>query len=53
MNVKYIKIMCINIKKKSWKVAYDVYFRSKNLRSSYFYMMGLKTFFDSNYDDSK
>lgn len=27
--------------------------RSKNLRSSYFYMMGLKTFFDSNYDDSK
>jgi len=27
--------------------------RSKNLRSSYFYMMGLKTFFDSNFDDSK
>jgi len=27
--------------------------RSKNLRASYFYMMGLKTFFDSNYEDSK
>ena len=31
----------------------DAITRSKNLRSSYFYMMGLKTFFDSNYDDAK
>jgi len=31
----------------------DTISRSKNLRSSYFYMMGLKTFFESNYDDAK
>jgi len=31
----------------------DTITRSKNLRSSYFYMMGLKTFFDSNYDDAR
>jgi len=31
----------------------DTISQSKNLRSSYFYMMGLKTFFESNYEDSK
>jgi len=31
----------------------DTITSSKNLRSSYFYMMGLKTFFDSNYEDAK
>ncbi|XP_057300354.1 MAU2 chromatid cohesion factor homolog [Hydractinia symbiolongicarpus] len=31
----------------------DSVVRSKNLHSSYFYMMGLKTFFSSKYDDSR